>query len=286
MLQQLFDEKTKASISKLARRRSKGDSLKGDHSSGPPSKLYLSDSDTEVSYLDPMDFTPPRQQRRMKERIRSFKSAFNKYRDGSTKISKSSSPRYSPNRGSPARGSPSRGSPARGSPSPSPIPPSSPITKTEMKWGLDNKGHYMYYDMSPGSTTEPYIETRPREYDPSSLEVPQRSNSQLVRVNSRNLKSIKQKKAYVLDGSEHVSDSVTAKAIKYGIKQSKSRHSRQHFFKSFSLLVKLGGRAPLPQRGMRVSKDGVDEQWQVRRTLFEDAKLNAFYMIFYIKTIC
>ena len=86
--------------------------------------------------------------------------------------------------------------------------------------------------------------------------------SKLIRVNSsKNFKSIYNHKPAIED-TEKLSNfsSIALKTLKIDSKKDVSKSSRDHFYKSFSLLVKLGGRNVLDVNSKKTQSDNL---WQV-----------------------
>nr|XP_047128711.1 mitogen-activated protein kinase kinase kinase 4-like isoform X2 [Hydra vulgaris] len=84
--------------------------------------------------------------------------------------------------------------------------------------------------------------------------------SKLIRVNSsKNFKSIYNHKAGAEDSEKAPVNYVVTKSLNIDLKKEKS--SREHFYKSFSLLVKLGGRNVIDANNKKVHNDNL---WQVK----------------------
>lgn len=105
------------------------------------------------------------------------------------------------------------------------------------------------------------------------VEIPR--SSKLVRVNStKSLRSIAQKKATIGSSSprkpENVTPSVITKALKI-YRGEDNQTSRMHFYKLFSRLVRLGGRADKelpPAFEFQEEELLEDDQWQVSSLIY------------------
>lgn len=92
-------------------------------------------------------------------------------------------------------------------------------------------------------------------------------STQLIRVNStKSLRSITQKRASFNSKFDETkfSPSVVQKTLKITNSRKNCKTSKPQFHKSFSLMVKLGGRTPIASTNHRTQQDSLDEDdWQV-----------------------